>query len=450
MRLAIAIILATLAFHASAAVPRILDNFATTNSPSTLSNIVASIGGGDQVWTNDSGVIRPVEEVASTNILLYPTASDGSVPYIFGTSEAHTTGNLVELNNQGTNLAMISSWGGLMMGRYAEAGWGPLGDDDGLIIIRDPTGGDNQSLRVNFTSVSDVDDYSNYGEFALTVTTNGLELKMVAADGSGETGTSFNNSPGTAEITTKINNQIVTSSQPGTGDGNTPYIYDTFIAHTSGNLLEVANNTTNKFTVGWDGEVAAAGAIKATQNGVTGTLSSNRLDVAKINGIGGIGSTNLMTGRIMSTNDNVANTYLDINGGILAAGNVLEYKTNNVSKFSVTTDGSITVSSSLANLTMGGGISGANVTATTTVISPVFRSSSQANMTLGASGVTNIHVLSTNVNFSSQINVTNWIALPTNYIAANFIPEAGKVKIVSSNGALYSVTQISTNVISPP
>lgn len=51
---------------------------------------------------------------------------------------------------------------------------------------------------------------------------------------------------------------------------------------------------------------------------------------------------------------------------------------------------------------------------------------------------------------NGAINATTFFSLPTNYVAANFIPVAGRVNIVSSNGALFSVTQLSTNLISGP
>jgi len=39
-------------------------------------------------------------------------------------------------------------------------------------------------------------------------------------------------------------------------------------------------------------------------------------------------------------------------------------------------------------------------------------------------------------------------AMPTNYVAANFTPVAGMVIVVPSNGVLYKVTQLSTNLLS--
>lgn len=49
--------------------------------------------------------------------------------------------------------------------------------------------------------------------------------------------------------------------------------------------------------------------------------------------------------------------------------------------------------------------------------------------------------------FSTNLTARGSFILPTNYVAANFTPVAGHVKIASSNGVLYSVTQTSTNLI---
>lgn len=48
------------------------------------------------------------------------------------------------------------------------------------------------------------------------------------------------------------------------------------------------------------------------------------------------------------------------------------------------------------------------------------------------------------------LTATNFLMLPTNYVAASFVPVAGMVKFCSSNGAVFSVTQISTNLIAGP
>lgn len=66
--------------------------------------------------------------------------------------------------------------------------------------------------------------------------------------------------------------------------------------------------------------------------------------------------------------------------------------------------------------------------------------SSTTKLRITGSGVyslTNFH--------SVAIAVTNFIAMPTNYVAANFVPVSGMVKLVTSNDWMYSVTLLATN-----
>ena len=49
--------------------------------------------------------------------------------------------------------------------------------------------------------------------------------------------------------------------------------------------------------------------------------------------------------------------------------------------------------------------------------------------------------------FANSVNATNWFSLPTNYLAANFIPMPGTVKIVASNNWLFTVTPWKTNAL---
>jgi hypothetical protein len=51
---------------------------------------------------------------------------------------------------------------------------------------------------------------------------------------------------------------------------------------------------------------------------------------------------------------------------------------------------------------------------------------------------------------SSVLTITNFLALKTNYISANFVPTAGVTKFCPSNNAIYSVSTTKTNQIVAP
>ena len=114
------------------------------------------------------------------SFLLSGVSGDGNPGYVFDTSIPHTSGNLLEVKNNGTNKFTLA-----YNGDMSSDGWG-LGTDT-------PSTG---SLVLGYTALS-----------------------------------------------------------PGTSDGNTPYYMDTSITHASGRLLEIANNSTNKFTVSFDGAI---------------------------------------------------------------------------------------------------------------------------------------------------------------------------------------------------
>jgi hypothetical protein len=50
--------------------------------------------------------------------------------------------------------------------------------------------------------------------------------------------------------------------------------------------------------------------------------------------------------------------------------------------------------------------------------------------------------------YGASLSVTNWTAIGTNYVAANFAPISGYIKLVSSNNVLYAVSDTKTNLIS--
>lgn len=119
---------------ASTSLVLVLTN-ATKARLATVQQILDLAGGGDQVWTNDNGVLKPIVPSGPVEILgrvaggtnsfdLYtdetdqlfafsasgqadrihfePTRADGNTPYILNTSILHTSGNLFEIRNADT------------------------------------------------------------------------------------------------------------------------------------------------------------------------------------------------------------------------------------------------------------------------------------------------------------------------------------------------------------
>lgn len=138
---------------------------------------------------------------------LSPGTADGQVPYRFGTSVEHTSGNLVEITNNGDLLFFISK------------NSANLKHDDGAGTISSAFQFvDGTISRMGAQWNSPTDDQS---------------LVLLSAQ------------ERDARLRIDINDQTYVRLIPANADGSTPFFFDTSIAHTSGPLLEFANLGTN-------------------------------------------------------------------------------------------------------------------------------------------------------------------------------------------------------------
>lgn len=254
-----------------------------------LDGVAVGGGGGDTIWTNvGPGTVRLLDNLDS--------------------------------------IAINESTGGIMIGPNAEAGWGALGPKDGLVIIHDPTAGDDEELRVNISAIKDVNVYSEYGEFKISVYTNALSLGMSVADPTGLFKAGFEVSPGTAELNMTIGASPGVQMHPGISDGLTAYAFDAAVSHTSGNLFELSNSGTNKFTIGYDGAITLGGQTnQVSDNGTALTFNG----VAIGGGLATSASQYIIVGGAASgaanwtalSNAYVASAAATPNGAALASGN---------------------------------------------------------------------------------------------------------------------------------
>lgn len=156
-------------------------------------------GGGDTIWTNNAGTFALI---GSTNVILNPDVADGAsaVAFSLNSSNALSTAGakLVTFGNGETNVFNFGAKG------YMEI----IGD------LSEIFGGSNESMRP-------------YWDLSVSPTTAYFLLY-----GGNNTGLYF---------------------EPTISDGNTPYTFDTSLAHTSGNLAEFKNNGTNVLSFGPSG-----------------------------------------------------------------------------------------------------------------------------------------------------------------------------------------------------
>ncbi len=253
---------------------------------------------------------------------LEPTAADGSTPYLFDTSVAHTSGNLLELKNAGDLAFSVDYAGnvtvpgdvtgaalsvGVVQGGYTNqsAAW----DAEGFLVGVDGGGGGGDTIWTNVDGViqptgvnvfigskggiysghsvvedtgtldglgiltesfADTDDPNNssfYFQRADSLDYNwytyieasvrgsspeNLSASFNIADGNGN-GSIFQLLAGDFAWHVTAGNTTILSFVPTAGEASTPYIFDTSVAHTSSNLLDVKTAGETKFAIAWDG-----------------------------------------------------------------------------------------------------------------------------------------------------------------------------------------------------
>lgn len=167
--------------------------------------------GGSNIWTNDSGTISATS-----------SAADGGNAFLMQTSNEFTFGTLLTIKN----------------------------DDDVVLQVREDGG-----IQMQYEGGADESAY--YLPFALEIYANSLQDLVVL-----EAGEDYFGRPALG-ISTDSGATFIAALDPSAPDGTTPFTLGTKLTHTSGNLLEVKNNATNKFTVDYAGNGVFSGTVTA-------------------------------------------------------------------------------------------------------------------------------------------------------------------------------------------
>lgn len=158
---------------------------------------------------------------AGTLLSLDPHSADGTTPYTFDTSLAHTSGNLMEVKNNGTNTFGLAASGGLIIGHDFNT-W--ISDSSGEIV----------NLTIGDKSANS--SSSIFAEYIDSVTGTTIDNQVTLYTDSS-----------TADFTI-YSNGVKTKLQPTASDGTAVLISDTVITHTTGDLAQFKNSTTNYVT----------------------------------------------------------------------------------------------------------------------------------------------------------------------------------------------------------
>lgn len=185
----------------------------------------------------------------------YPAIDDttDSIAWRLGSKEILSVGNIFAAHNAQTNVLLVAPEGGLMVGRNTLAYWGgSLVNGESLISARIADLGD---VNNNVFQVATASDTSGNGQtiFSATTATNQAAHNFSHIDTSGNIYSIqqqlYPNDPYTVRQWMVWSNGIVANLEPSVADGAVPYYLRTVATQTITNLFEIANVTTNVFTV---------------------------------------------------------------------------------------------------------------------------------------------------------------------------------------------------------
>lgn len=221
---------------------------------------ISASGGGDQVWTNVSGVIQTIVDTNLARIttngtfslrsgltVLNPSAANvsGSDAYILNTATnfANSGSRLLSIKNFSTNVFEISALGEVAIGKNTEQILGNPSPGTTLQHFNATALGDPNLIL--FSIGAGDKDESMWKGLDVMGDSNSIALIFYADD------------------------DPVANLEPTAAAAATPYFFNTTLDHTSGNLVEVQNLSTDKFTVAWDGAVTLASTTNHITFGAT-------------------------------------------------------------------------------------------------------------------------------------------------------------------------------------
>jgi hypothetical protein len=192
--------------------------------------------GGDTIWNNTDGVIAPASG-QNTNVLRFTSGlADNftNAAVVVNTTVEWPHGSLLKFFNNDAEQAKVTASGAVSVGgQIADDYWGGWGEaGEGFLSVRDANISGYTAFYVVLTDTNDPPANAEF--FGVDITTNGPALSL------------------------GINQAVHASMEPGITATSTPYKFGTSLSHTSGLLGHFQNNSTNKFSVAWDGATTIA------------------------------------------------------------------------------------------------------------------------------------------------------------------------------------------------
>lgn len=291
-------------------------------------------GGGSGVWTEDASGVYITDQ--PTGVVLNPAVADGSsaVAFEFNSNNSLSSfgAKLLTIGNGGANRTGVSRLGGFIVGEATDDWYGDI-SGAALVSVRSVARGDPNSA-FNTLWIESTDENSLDSNFSVNTSTSQLQLQayvngtrrilleptlsdgntsylfdtsishtsgnlmevknngakqsqldydgnLTIGDGNGTPKFLANGVAGSASISSLGVLRLLPSSSlktylnPPAVDGDTAYTFDTSITHTSGNLVDVLNNGTAKFSVDYRGAIVVGSSppANAASAGVAGTIT---------------------------------------------------------------------------------------------------------------------------------------------------------------------------------
>jgi hypothetical protein len=259
---------------------------------------------------------------------------------------------LVSIGNAGVEVDSISATGGgIAIGASTLPAWGgTLDSGESLVSIRDVTLGDANNSEVFLKTKNGADEYSSIdantgtqqGNLNIQSTGTNGTWQVTFATAQEESGNPF------VKMNATSPGGVLWTFEPSTADGMTPYVLDTSIAHTTGNMIELANATTLEFAVAAGSGYTGVGTKFLSDDGTyKSSTFTNVEDEVWINQAGVVrlvpGNTNYVVSILSQSPDDATNAVLVVDTDSLwTQGTPVQIKNNGTKWLQIGPKGGIT------------------------------------------------------------------------------------------------------------
>jgi hypothetical protein len=143
--------------------------------------------GGETVWTNSAGIVKPAGGQALTNRLQFTSgAADNATnaAVVVDTAASWTGGVLLQAKNNGENAMRVGHSGGIGIGKNIVSLWNP-GPSDALSAIHDISAGEDGEIWLNIQATSDSQKTNHVRWFAYGSQDSEASSELQYRDGDG-------------------------------------------------------------------------------------------------------------------------------------------------------------------------------------------------------------------------------------------------------------------------